>query len=199
MGAGAVYDVLGFRVRPARERHERGNAHIGGDIEHPHLPFATAVIALGRGKKFVVEAGKIDPGRPQPVIPPDGKGIALDQFKETLQDGLLQSVPRSAAVGIGDQVGGAALFGGHAVEHRRRQIPMPLLRERPHGCPVDFSAGIQARGHDVVRMAFRVDAFRVVKLIVAEQLRLVGMDRLVTLGKIDQSSAHADLVPVPSA
>ena len=76
---------------------------------------------------------------------------------------------------------------------------MPLLRERPHGCPVEFSVGIQARGDDVVRMAFRVDAFRVVKLIVAEQLRFVGMDRLVTFGKIDQSPAHADLLPVQGA
>ena len=199
VGARAVYDVLGFRVRPAGKRNEGRNAQIGRHVEHPHLPFAASVIVRGRSEEFVVKAGEIHPGDAQPVIPPDGESIALDQFIETLQDGLLQGVPRCAAVGIGDQVGGAALFRRHAVEHRRRQVSMPALRERPHGRPVDFGGGVETGRDNVVGVAGRVDAFRVVELVVAEKLHFVGVDRPVFRGEIVETAAGTDFVSAPGA
>ena len=76
---------------------------------------------------------------------------------------------------------------------------MPSLRERPGRGPVDFGVGFETRRDDVVRVAFRVDAFRVVELLLAEQLSIVGMDRLVFFGEVDEPPADADLVSAPGA
>ena len=72
---------------------------------------------------------------------------------------------------------------------------MPLLREGPHRCPVDFGVRVETRRHDVVRMAPRVDARRVVQLGVAEQLHVVGMDCPFVAGERAETLAGTDLVP----
>ena len=76
---------------------------------------------------------------------------------------------------------------------------MALLRERPNGRPVQFGVGIQARRHDVVRVPLRVDVLGVVKLSVAEELRVVGVDCLSIGGEIGETSADADLVFMKAA
>ncbi len=76
------------------------------------------------------------------------------------------------------------------------EAAVTLLRERPHGRPVDVALRIEPGRNDVVGMAAGVDFVGMVKLPVAEELDVVRVDRLLLAGrgKIRKAFLAADLV-----
>ena len=80
---------------------------------------------------------EVDLGTLQPVVPPDGVGIALDQFEEALNDGFLAGVAGRATVGVRME---AAI---EEVEQTGRKIFETLVAQRPDRRPLGPHRGIE--------------------------------------------------------
>jgi hypothetical protein len=48
----------------------------------------------------ILRGPQVHAGKAGPVVPPQGHGVALDEFQEALQDGLLQAIPPGESVGV---------------------------------------------------------------------------------------------------
>src|SRR5207248_1244173 len=85
------------------------DAEVVGEIEH--LQAAPLALAVGQdaAHERIVELGEVEAWPRRAVVPPQGTGIALDQFEEALEDGFLQRAARGAAIGIGAAEGVALL------------------------------------------------------------------------------------------
>ena len=195
MGAGGVKDVLGVSVGAPRHRDEDGNAQVAGDVQDPQFPVARAVMVRRARQPRVVETVEIDLGQGDPVIPPAGEGVALDQFEKALEDRLLQRVAGRAAVRVRRAIDGFAVERRGVIQHRCRQPSAAPGRQGPHRRPVDLGVGVEALRDVVEPHPPGVDLVGAFVLPVAEILDGVGVDRLA-VGKIREAGAAADLVAV---
>ena len=99
--AGTELDVSCAVLHPVHDRHVGGYPEIAGDVEHPQPSPGIRKLGFQIPDVGIVELPEVELGTLQPVVPPDGVGIALDQFEEALNDGFLAGVAGRAAVGVG--------------------------------------------------------------------------------------------------
>jgi hypothetical protein len=88
---------LGGATKAAADRDESRNAQVRGDVEHPEISRLRIVERPHLRNIAIVIGVEIDRPVAQPVVPPDGDGIALDQLQQALQHGIFQrgSLPHS--------------------------------------------------------------------------------------------------------
>ena len=137
MRAGAELDILVAVLHPVHDRHVSGNAEVAGDVEHPQPAPRIGKLGLQIPDIGIVELLEVELGTLQPVVPPDGVGIALDQFEEALNDGFLAGVAGRATVGVRME---AAI---KEVEQTGRKIFETLVAQRPDRRPLGPHRGIE--------------------------------------------------------
>src|ERR1700722_8410144 len=107
MRAGTEFDeILAIFLR-VRHSHEAWNAEVMGDVEHPELAPGFGELGSQLADIGVVELTDVEFGPLQFIVPPDGVGIPLYQLQKALDDGFLERIAGSAAVGIGVYLAGA--------------------------------------------------------------------------------------------
>src|SRR5207249_11706934 len=112
-------------------------AQIIGEIERPRLP------AAPHGKRIESERRT-----PHAVVPPHRSGIALDQLEQSVQQRLLESVPRGAAGGAGRARPPTRQKGIAIPALARGQPAHPAAGERPERSPFDGLLLLAGRGHE---------------------------------------------------
>ena len=102
MRAEAVDDVLFGFVHPSRYRSEGWYSYVARDVERPKVARKLAVPDVRVPEMYASSAfSRSTAAASQPVVPPDGDRIALDQLEEPLQHGLLEDRTRGTPVGVG--------------------------------------------------------------------------------------------------
>ncbi len=82
----------------------------------------------------VVRAVQVDGRLAQPVVPPQGDGVALHQFQETLQQRVLGAAAGRVAVRVRAQAVGGGLLA--EIEQGRGQQTLGVFGHRPHRGPL---------------------------------------------------------------
>ena len=177
MRAGTEFDDLPPVFRRVRNRHEAWNSEVAGDVEHPNPAPGGGELDLQIADVGIVELAEVHFRPLQSIVPPDGVGIAFDQFQEALDDRFLQRVAGGAAVGIGvDAAGRAGVAAVEKIEQAGRKIFEAFVAQRPDRRPFDLGRRIEWRRswRHVVGIASRCLGAPVLR--VAEQQHVVGQD-----------------------
>src|SRR5262245_23920653 len=190
MRAGTELDVLVSILYPVHDRHVGGNAEIAGDVEHPQPASGIGKLGLQIPDIRIVELLEVDLGTLHPVVPPDGVGIALDQFQEALNDGLLAGVAGRATVGVRME---AAI---EEVEQAGWKVFETLVAQRPDRRPLGPHRGIE-RLRNRMRIV-RLLGIPVLKLRFAEKLNVIGV-KGVAGSEIGKAARRPDLVTLENA
>src|SRR5215468_358780 len=190
MRAGTELDILVAVLHPVHDRHISGNAEIAGDVEHPQLAPGISKLGLQIADIGIVELLEVDPGTLQPVVPPDGVGIAFDEFEEALNDGFLAGVAGRATVGVRME---AAI---KEVEQTGWKVFEALVAQRPDRRPLGPPRRIE-RLRNRMRIV-RLLGIPVLKLRFAEKLNVIGV-KGVAGSEIGKAARRPDLVTLENA
>ena len=100
MGAEAEDDVLGEAAGPLADRGEGGDAEVGREGEHPDASGMTGVESNQLVNFGVTEGIEVNSGAGDPVVPPEGDAIPLDELEEALEHGVFEAAPGGVPVRI---------------------------------------------------------------------------------------------------
>ncbi len=100
MCAGTELDIFPAVVHPVRDRDKAWDPEIAADVEHPKPTPVFGKLISQIADIGIVELTEVHFRPLQPIVPPDCVGIAFYQFKEALDDGLLERIAGGTAVGI---------------------------------------------------------------------------------------------------
>src|SRR5262245_8942864 len=99
MRAETEHDVFLPMIGAPRNGNEGRYRNITRHVQYPKFAVAVSQESFESANVRLVEAVQVDRWPPGAVVPPERYCIAFDQLEETLQDGLLQCVTSSIAVG----------------------------------------------------------------------------------------------------
>src|SRR5579875_2453323 len=100
-------------------RHKSRDSEIARDVEHPEPASDSRELHLQVANIGILELAEIDGRNLEPIVPPDGIGIALDELEEALDDCFFPRIAGRATVGIGRKGAGPAM---EKIEQARRQM-----------------------------------------------------------------------------
>src|SRR5262249_17861231 len=130
----------------ARERRDRGNAEVGGEIERPYRSTHRGVSLDGACDVARADAGEVDAGATEAVVPPECDRVALDELEQALKDRLFGLVAGGAAVAV--RTAEAVTLRQRIAEEAVRggEEGRLVVRNRPRLCPRHWATRVERLG-----------------------------------------------------